>query len=293
MRWFRKTRAGLGGPVRRSLLTTVPRRRRRKRSRVWGWLGGVVVAAGIVAYWYFVFGVMDPADERTGSPASRLERATGPVVAAEPKPPPREPVDPSAILRDFVHRTARGMLLGGVRWEGGYTPLRYPGGDVPRDRGTSVDILIRALRGANIDLQLLIHEDRLLHPEHYPLHRWKQSEPDPSIDHRRLANVWAFFNRYAVRMDAGVGPQALETYQPGDVVFWGEGKMESPSHVGIVDDRRSRDGVPYVIDLDRDERELRSDHLLTYRPIMGHFRVDAERLPLPRKRTRASRSTEP
>ncbi|MEK6796899.1 MAG: DUF1287 domain-containing protein [Spirochaetota bacterium] len=40
-----------------------------------------------------------------------------------------------------------------------YVKLDYPMGDVPIEKGVCTDVIIRALRGINIDLQKEIHED--------------------------------------------------------------------------------------------------------------------------------------
>ncbi len=47
-----------------------------------------------------------------------------------------------------------------MRYDPGYTALRYPGGDVPRERGVCTDVVIRAYRDAfGLDLQALVHDD--------------------------------------------------------------------------------------------------------------------------------------
>ncbi len=276
-----KQRAMLRGPARHTLLSKGPRRRRkRRRSEAWGWAVGVSAAIGIGIYWYIVFGVVDPAHERQGG-APPPPRAAAPDVVSAPADTHTPAAEPFDVVREAIVNTAKGMVARGVRWDGGYHVMRYPGGDLSPDAGTSVDVLVRALRGANIDLQQLIHEDRVANPEHYPLHRWRRKTPDTNIDHRRLANVWAFFNRYAVRLDASTSRDSLTSWKPGDVVFWGEGRMDLPTHVGIISDRKSPAGVPYVIDLHKDDGVISDARLVTDRPIMGHYRVSVERLPEP------------
>lgn len=264
--------------MRHALLTRGPRHRRRRRRRGgWGTTAGVFAAIAIAAYWYIVFGIVEP-PHGGPPPPPPTPAATAPTDVVAPKPVEAPPPKPT-ITAESIHRTAKGMVARGVRWDGGYAVLRFPGGDLPADRGANVDILIRALRGANIDLQVLIHADRVAHPERYPLQRWKRSRPDPNVDHRRLANVWAFLNRYALRLDASVSPKALADYLPGDVVFWGANEL--PNHVGIVDDRRDDTGVPYVVDLHREEGTISDQHLLNRWPVMGHFRIEVDRLPTP------------
>src|SRR6476469_8911180 len=66
-----------------------------------------------------------------------------------------------------------------------YVPLRYPGGDVPLERGVCADVIVRAFRNIGVDLQVALHEDMKTHfrqfLQYYGLHR-----PDANIDHRRV-----------------------------------------------------------------------------------------------------------
>jgi len=280
-RSWRQQRALLRGPARHTLLSRGPRRRRkRRRSEAWGWGFGIAAAIGIGIYWYIVFGITDPAHERQGAapPPPKPDVVAASPARADVVAPEDAPLD---ITQQSILRTAEGMVARGVRWDGGYHVVRYPGGDFSSDLGTSVDILVRALRGAGIDLQQLIHEDRLANPQHYPLHRWRRKTPDTSIDHRRLAMVWAFFNHYAVRLDAGTSRDSLATWRPADIVFWGEGALDLPAHVGIVTDRRDAAGVPHVIELHKEDGTISDKRVLTDRPILGHFRIAVDRLPEP------------
>ena len=46
-----------------------------------------------------------------------------------------------------------------VRYDGSYRKIDYPLGDVPADVGVCSDVIVRAYRGIDIDLQQLVHED--------------------------------------------------------------------------------------------------------------------------------------
>lgn len=46
-----------------------------------------------------------------------------------------------------------------VVYDPAYVSLKYPGGDVPMERGVCCDVVIRALRVHGVDLQKLVHED--------------------------------------------------------------------------------------------------------------------------------------
>jgi len=72
-----------------------------------------------------------------------------------------------------------------VRYDPAYVPLKYPGGDVPADRGVCTDVLIRAMRSAwKMDLQQIVHEDMARNFSAYPK-LWGLRRTDRSIDHRR------------------------------------------------------------------------------------------------------------
>ena len=113
-----------------------------------------------------------------------------------------------------------------------YVSIAYPNGDVPRERGVCTDVIVRAFRAAHVDLQKTVHEDMSAHFAAYPT-LWGLHRPDPNIDHRRVANLMAYFKRQgqAVAISAKPGD-----YRPGDVVAW-----ELPGglrHIGLVSDHR-------------------------------------------------------
>lgn len=104
-----------------------------------------------------------------------------------------------------------------------YVRLRYPGGDVPVDRGVCADVVIRAFRGIGVDLQREVHEDMRRHFAAYP-HLWGLRTPDANIDHRRVPNLMTFFQRR--------GRAVGGAFLAGDVVAW-----RLPGglyHIGIV-----------------------------------------------------------
>ena len=79
-----------------------------------------------------------------------------------------------------------------VVYDPGYYAIDYPMGDVPADRGVCTDVVIRAYRAMDIDLQQEVHEDMLSNFELYP-QIWGLNRPDPNIDHRRVPNLQRFF----------------------------------------------------------------------------------------------------
>jgi len=90
---------------------------------------------------------------------------------------------------------ARAQVGVTVRYVPDYARLKYPGGDVPLDRGVCTDVVIRALRSAlHLDLQRLVHEDMAAHFSKYA-NNWGRSKPDPNIDHRRVPNLQSYLRR--------------------------------------------------------------------------------------------------
>lgn len=128
-----------------------------------------------------------------------------------------------------------------TRYDGGYTRLAYPGGDVPRDRGVCTDVIVRAYRRLGIDLQALVHEDMQRAWGQYPK-LWRLTAPDANIDHRRVPNLAKFFARHGETLPARA---EAAIYRPGDLVTW-RLPLGHP-HIGVVSDRRTGRGVPLVI----------------------------------------------
>lgn len=111
-----------------------------------------------------------------------------------------------------------------VTYDGRYRQITYPGGDVPPEFGVCTDVIIRAYRSIQIDLQKLIHEDIINNPSSYNV-----SKVDANIDHRRVPNMKRFLKRQGAQLPVG---NKDTDYQPGDVVFWDV----AAGHVGIVTD---------------------------------------------------------
>ena len=160
---------------------------------------------------------------------------------------------------------ARQQTLMAVAYDGSYTRIGYPLGDVPADRGVCTDLVIRAYRAIGIDLQVLVHEDMRANFSSYP-RVWGLHKPDANIDHRRVPNLQRFFERSEGTVTSSDG---ATLYLPGDLVTWMlPGNLP---HIGIVSDRRASDaGRPLVIH-NIGAGPMEEDMLFAY-PITGHYR---------------------
>ena len=122
--------------------------------------------------------------------------------------------------------------------------LDYPGGDVAADRGVCADVVVRALRALDIDLQQLVHEDMKRAFAAYPDH-WGLTRPDRNIDHRRVPNLEAYLSRAGAKLRPSDNPA---DYAPGDIVAWNlKGDAGWLPHIGIVTDRIAPSGRPLIV----------------------------------------------
>jgi hypothetical protein len=123
-----------------------------------------------------------------------------------------------------------------------YVRLDYPMGDIDRSSGVCTDVVIRAYRDAfDVDLQKLVHEDMKAVFSSYPT-IWGLTRPDKNIDHRRVPNLERYFERHS---SALMLPPSLDGWQPGDLCTMRLGGRLP--HIGIVSDRLTDAGHPYVI----------------------------------------------
>ncbi len=166
--------------------------------------------------------------------------------------------------RRLVVEGAVGQVGRTVVYDGLYRRLAYPGGDLPVERGSCTDVVIRAYRNAGIDLQRLVHEEMVAAFADYP-RQWGLSRPDANIDHRRVPNLAVFFRRQKASLRVTADPR---DYEPGDVVVWA---IPTP-HIGIVSDRRG-EGRPLMIH-NIGVGAVVEDVLFAYR-ISDHFRFPA------------------
>jgi uncharacterized protein len=165
--------------------------------------------------------------------------------------------------------TAARSQIGVTRYyDPAYVELGYPGGDVAADRGVCTDVIVRALRASGLDLQHSIHQDMRGNFAAYP-QQWGLKRPNRSIDHRRVPNQMRWFQRQGWSLP--ITARAAD-YRAGDIVAWklaGSGLL----HIGIVSDRRTRDGVPLI--LHNIGRGTQEEDLLFAHTIIGHYRPPA------------------
>ncbi len=154
-----------------------------------------------------------------------------------------------------------------VHYDPAYFQLKYPNGDVPANKGVCTDVVIRAYRKMGIDLQKEVHEDMQAHFSAYPKH-WGLAHTDKNIDHRRVPNLMTFFKRKGAEKTIS---QNATDYTPGDVVCWNLGG--AVTHIGIVTNKKSRDGQRYLMVHNIGGGQVAEDCLFRYK-IIGHYRYE-------------------
>ena len=158
-------------------------------------------------------------------------------------------------------KDARSQIGQTLYYDPAYTALKYPTGDVPLIKGVCTDVVVRALRHQNIDLQQRIHEDMKANFKQYPK-KWGLKSTDKNIDHRRVPNIMTYFQRqnFAVKD---------QNYLAGDIVTWDLPK--NLTHIGIVVNKKSPDGKRYLISHNIGAGQVLQDCLFSYE-IVGHYR---------------------
>lgn len=164
--------------------------------------------------------------------------APSPTVTPVPTIPPPTPVPYNTVVAEISSQAS--LDLGtrialasqaqvGVTtiYDPAYVRLDYPNGDVPIERGTCTDVVVRAFRAIGVDLQVRVHEDMTKNFSVYPKD-WGMTAPDSNIDHRRVQNLATYFTR----MGKQIKDMTDASFKPGDVVTWQlSGWMQ---HIGIV-----------------------------------------------------------
>lgn len=159
---------------------------------------------------------------------------------------------------------ARQQIGVNISYDPAYVSIKYPRGDIPKQKGVCTDVAIRALRLRGFDLQKLVHEDMKKNFSKYPK-IWGLKRTDKNIDHRRVTNLQAYFKRRGISMKV---TKDQKSYLPGDLVTCTvAGKLP---HIMIVSDRKAKDGTPLVIhNIGSGTKEENS---LFEFPITGHYR---------------------
>lgn len=139
---------------------------------------------------------------------------------------------------------------------------KYYAGGYPNDGyGVCTDVVAQGLLYAGYDLQQLVDEDIAAHPDMYEVEK-----ADPNIDFRRVRNLYIYFQNHTISLTTDVSE--IEQWQGGDIIVF-------KKHIGIISDKRNKNGVPFIIHhANPYQKHYEEDILENREDIIGHFRIN-------------------
>jgi uncharacterized protein YijF (DUF1287 family) len=176
---------------------------------------------------------------------------------------------PNISFETRLSKAALSIINPNVIYDQTYKSIPYPKGDVSKNKGVCTDVVIRAYRKLNIDLQKEVHEDMKNHFSKYPnLKKWGMKGTDTNIDHRRVPNLEVFFERKGKKL---LVTDKAQDYKTGDIVTWIiNGKLP---HIGIVTHKKTSDGMRPLLVHNVGSGQVLEDCLFKYK-IVGHYQYE-------------------
>ena len=143
-----------------------------------------------------------------------------------------------------------------------YKSKYYNTGYPDDEFGVCTDVVAQGLKGAGYDLMELVNEDVINHKSDYNIEK-----PDKNIDFRRVKNLKVYFKNNHIALTTDLSK--IEEWQGGDIIIFKD-------HVGVISDKRNKNGVPFLIhhanpmqvNYEEDVLELYGQEY-----IIGHYRV--------------------
>ena len=137
---------------------------------------------------------------------------------------------------------------------------KYYNTGYPNDNyGVCTDVVVFGLKAAGYDLQELVDQDIRENRSRYNI-----KTVDKNIDFRRVRNLKIYFDNYAISLSTSLDD--ISNWQGGDIVIF-------PSHIGIVSDKRNKDGIPFLIHHANPYQRYYEEDVLKMYKIEGHYRI--------------------
>ena len=180
-----------------------------------------------------------------------------------------QPKETNLLFETRLSKAALSIVNPNIIYDPTYKSMPYPKGDVPKNKGVCTDVVIRAYRKLNIDLQKEVHEDMKNYFSKYPnLKKWGMKGTDTNIDHRRVPNLEVFFERKGKKL---LVTDEAQDYKTGDIVTWIiNGKLP---HIGIVTHKKTSDGMRPLLVHNVGSGQVLEDCLFKYK-IVGHYQYE-------------------
>ena len=173
----------------------------------------------------------------------------------------------ATTFEEKLSKAAISIIDPTIYYDPSYISIKYPNGDVPKSKGVCTDVVIRAYRKLDIDLQKEVHEDMKANFSKYPnLQKWGMTKTDTNIDHRRVPNLEIFFERKGIKLAV---TENANDYKTGEIVTWMIN--EKLPHIGIITNKKTADGKRNLIVHNVGYGQVLEDCLFSYK-IVGHYK---------------------
>ena len=170
----------------------------------------------------------------------------------------------SKIDKDNDYIDDQTDILNNVRIYIGTNPKyksKYYETGYPNDQyGVCTDVVAFGLKNAGYDLMELVNE-------HIKSNRnlYNVDIIDKNIDFRRVRNLKIYLDNNALSLTTDI--TKIEEWQGGDIIVF-------ENHIGIVSDKRNKNGVSFVIHHANPYQKYYEEDILEYRDdIIGHYRI--------------------
>ena len=141
-----------------------------------------------------------------------------------------------------------------------YKSKYYATGYPDDEYGVCTDVVAFSLKDAGYDLMYLVYNHIKENRELYDI-----DTIDKNIDFRRVVNLDVYFKNTAIVLTNDVSK--IDEWQGGDIVVF-------KKHIGIVSDKRNKNGVPFIIHHANSYQVHYEEDILEQRDdIIGHYRI--------------------
>lgn len=141
-----------------------------------------------------------------------------------------------------------------------YKSKYYANGYPDDGYGVCTDVVVFSLRDAGYDLMELVNNHIKYNRELYNI-----DQIDKEIDFRRVVNLDVYLKNTAIVLTTDI--RKIDEWQGGDIIVF-------KKHIGIVSDKRNKNGIPYIIHhANPYQIRYEEDILESRNDIIGHYRV--------------------
>ena len=156
---------------------------------------------------------------------------------------------------DIINNT-RKYIKTKPKYQSKYYATGYPDDEY----GVCTDVVAFSLKDAGYDLMELVYNHVKENRELYDI-----DTIDKNIDFRRVVNLDVYFKNTAIVLTNDINK--IEEWQGGDIVVF-------KKHIGIVSDKRNKNGVPFIIHHANPYQVHYEEDILEQRDdIIGHYRI--------------------